>query len=90
MDNNNYYCCRGAELKAISVFTTLDDNFQRLIELSMAATIDNIYYVTGIRNSQTSQCKMYYMTSASWYNACFAGKKLFQRDQQCVFVIFRD
>ena len=39
MDYNNYYCSREAELKAIPVFTTLDDNFQRLIELSMVATV---------------------------------------------------
>ena len=34
-----YICCREAELKVIPVFTTLDDNLQHLIELSMAATV---------------------------------------------------
>ena len=31
--------CREAELKVIPVFTMLDENLQRLIELSMAATV---------------------------------------------------
>ena len=35
----DYICCREAELKVIPVFTTLDDNLQRLVELSMAATV---------------------------------------------------
>ena len=33
------YGRREAELKVIPVFTTLDENLQRLIELSMAATV---------------------------------------------------
>ena len=33
------YGCREAELKVIPVFTMLDENLQRLIELFMAATV---------------------------------------------------
>ena len=35
----DYICYRKAELTMLPVFTTLHDNLQRLVELSMAATV---------------------------------------------------